>query len=526
MTTKNKLREKAHIFTLLLIIAQPIMDIISFWFDRFGLSGNITLVLRLGILAATVLYAYIVTDKKVLYWVAFGVIALLYAGHLFAIYQAGIKSIFTDFSNYVRVIQMPVSAICVISLLRVNKRSFDSLQYGMAIALDIILVVMIISVITGTDPGMYRNGTNIYNSGILGWFNNTNSQSSNLCVLLPVSIVWQLLSKKRNNLLLLTTTVLGLLALFFACTRLAYLGIIAITAGIGIVIFIVKRVHWRYGLVLLAFTMIFGVLTPVSPMDAHLNIYDDTQSGRQENLDDKIEDLDEVKELLAKKKKPKKDKNDGSPSADEESNELTEEEIKELVKQLKPVYKFYISDFVQIFGLRETMEMYDFTTDVKALSALREKKINFAEKMLSDSPDSTKLFGIEYSRFIVDQGKDGKTLRDSNGNLITEPLIYDVENDFHGIYYLYGWAGLGAYILFLGYFVCLIISALLKDIKKYFTLEACAFGISLILCLAHAYFTAGVLRRPNASIYLSVVLAAVYYLIKIKDYDEIEKKEK
>ncbi len=523
MTTKNKLVNKAHIFTLLIIVIQPIMDIISFWFDKFGISGNITLVLRLGVLAVTILYAYIITDKKALYWIAFGVIVLLYAGHLFAIYQAGIKSIFTDFSNYVRVVQMPICAICVISLLRANKRSFDSLQYGMAIALNIMLGVMIISVITGTDPGMYRNGTNFYNSGILGWFNNTNSQSSNLCVLLPVSIVWQLLSKKRNNLLLLTTTVLGLLAMYFACTRLAYLGIVAVTVGIGVIILIIKRTDWKYSLVLLALGMIFVALIPVSPMTAHLNIYNDSQSGRQEDLVEKIDDIDEVKNLLEKKKK-KPNKDNGS-SAASENNELTEEEIRELVKQLKPVYKYYISDFVQIFGLRETMEMYDFTTDVKALSALREKKINFAEKMLADSPDSTKLFGIEYSRFIVDQGKDGQRLLNSTGDeYVTE--IYDVENDFHGIYYLYGWAGLGAYILFLGYFVYLVLRSLLKNIKKYFTLEACAFGIGFLLCMAHAYNTAGVLRRPNASIYLSLVLAAIYYLVKVKEYEEPQKKVK
>ena len=38
------------------------------------------------------------------------------------------------------------------------------------------------------------------------------------------------------------------------------------------------------------------------------------------------------------------------------------------------------------------------------------------------------------------------------------------------------------------------------------------------ICSAHviAYFTAGVLRRPNASIYMSVLLAVVYYLTQMR----------
>ena len=36
----------------------------------------------------------------------------------------------------------------------------------------------------------------------------------------------------------------------------------------------------------------------------------------------------------------------------------------------------------------------------------------------------------------------------------------------------------------------------------------------------NAYFTAGVLRRPNSSFYLSVVLAVIFYLVCIKKYDD------
>ena len=60
------------------------------------------------------------------------------------------------------------------------------------------------------------------------------------------------------------------------------------------------------------------------------------------------------------------------------------------------------------------------------------------------------------------------------------------------------------------------LQSLIKDFRKYFTVEAGAFGIALCLCLVYAYFTAGVLRRPNASIYMSVLLAVVYYLTQMR----------
>ena len=78
--------------------------------------------------------------------------------------------------------------------------------------------------------------------------------------------------------------------------------------------------------------------------------------------------------------------------------------------------------------------------------------------------------------------------------------------------------GLILLLCFIGYFFLLIVKALIRDFKTYFTPIAGAIGISLIILLVFSYFTAGVLRRPNASFYLSVVLALVYYLTKIKVY--------
>ena len=77
---------------------------------------------------------------------------------------------------------------------------------------------------------------------------------------------------------------------------------------------------------------------------------------------------------------------------------------------------------------------------------------------------------------------------------------------------LCGGVGLALLAAFLGWFILRIARTLLRDFKGRFTVTAAGFGLALICALAHAYFTAGVLRRPNAAFYLAAVLAAVYGL--------------
>ena len=89
---------------------------------------------------------------------------------------------------------------------------------------------------------------------------------------------------------------------------------------------------------------------------------------------------------------------------------------------------------------------------------------------------------------------------------------YDVENDFHGVYYLYGLTGLVLMAGFLLYFIGRALWRMLREPGKACTLPVCAFGMAAVILIVNAYFSASVLRRPNASFYLSAALAALYCL--------------
>ena len=503
MKEKTWLSSHTPQITAGLFLIQPVMDVLSYWLQEWGVSNLPTLLLRFGVLGLTMLFGFILSERKRVYYIAAAVIAFIGLGHVGACLQVGYTAPISDLTNYIRVVQMPITVLCLITFLRQDDRSFEGMQLGLTGALFLTLAVEIISVITGTDPGTYTDGT-----GIIGWFHNTNSQSSNLCVLVPISLAWQLSRKKRNWILFWITAVLGCFSMYFFATRLAYLGIAVVTAGMALSILLARRSDWKVALGFLALFALFALLMPRSPMMIHLNATSGKQDERQGYINEQLgENLSEVQTLIQKApNKPKPTHTTPGTTeeteAPEEESGLTESERERLIQELTPVYQHYVKDFVQIFGTEKTIEMFNYTINVREFASVREKKLLFAQMLMEDSPLSARFFGINLARFSV-------------GN-----NIYDVENDLHGIYYLYGGVGLAAYLLFLAYFVYLIIWALCKNAKRYFTVEAASYGIAFLLCMAHVYNTAGVLRRPNASIYLSAILAGIYYLVRIRRYPD------
>ncbi len=479
------LKKHLPLAVAVLFAAQPLMDMLSFWLDRANVGGAVTLILRFLVLAATVLCGFCLTEKKRVYLLFGGVCAAFFAAHAAVCATVGYADFVGDFINFIRIVQMPATTLCLITFFRANEKSFDSMQWGLALALGLMLLSMVLSTLTGTDPHTYSTGR-----GTLGWFQNTNSQSSNLCVLLAVSLGWQLSRKKRNLIVFWLTAVAGCVALYALAPRLAYFGLAVITAGLALSLILISRRSWPTAVVLVALCAIFIALIPTSPMGKYVS----NESAYQDKVEDKMPtmiegDSGQVLDLAERQKA---------------GETLTEEERETLLQGLLPIYEQHAGDFVELFGPWQTMELFHFATDFHTFINARAKKLIFAAELMKRSPFAARLFGLELSRFTVGEH------------------IYDVENDFHGIYYLCGWVGLALYMAFLLYFVWLIVWALFKNAKRYFTMEAAGYGIALMLCLIHAVATAGVLRRPNASIYLSALLAGIYYLVKLKKYDKEE----
>ena len=90
------------------------------------------------------------------------------------------------------------------------------------------------------------------------------------------------------------------------------------------------------------------------------------------------------------------------------------------------------------------------------------------------------------------------------------------------LYFPFPWmAALTAYALcpaglvllagFLLFFAGRALWRMVREPRRYLTLPVCAFGMAAVILIVNAYFSASVLRRPNASFYLSAALAALYW---------------
>lgn len=475
---RNKVISHLPAFVLALFVIQPLMDVLSFWMGKYEMSNTLTLLLRMGVLGLTVLAGFWLSNRKWVYWTAAGIVGAVALGHVFTCVEFGYRSPFTDLANYVRVVQMPLTALCLITFLRRNEKCYDAMKWGLLYCLLIMLAVEVLAIVTGTEPHTYMDG-----KGYMGWFSNTNSQSSNLVVLSPIAVALLYRRYGFKSWKFWTVFLASMTAMFFMGPRLCFLGIVATGVGLGVCMVIIRPALWKRALVFALVALIFVSFVSVSPMVLHQSIYESVQADRQSSINDQLEEFD-------------------LPPLNEEGISQEERERRKALwlEALTPIYSLYAPDFVEMFGPERTIEMYNYTKTVTDITALRPKKLQFARLLMDDSPFSARLFGVELARFTV------------NGN------IYDVENDLYGIYFLYGYAGLAAMVAFLGYFLGLILRALLKDWKTYFTFDAASWGIALVMCMLHVVFTAGVLRRPNASIYLSAILAAVYYLVKIKRY--------
>ena len=463
-------------FLFVFCVLQPLLDVLSYWMNALGYGSGITLILRMGLLAVTWIYACILAEKKRYYWLLVGILAVLAGLHVFACVRAsGIcggdysaAAAVIDLTNFIRVAQLPIFALCFITFLRISaERGYEAIERAMMVNLAVIVVVEILSAITGTNPYTYPNKS----IGLVGWFYFANSQSAILSMLVPLTICTAMKTGSRWKASV--TIAVGFAVLWLFATRLTYFAIFVAAFGTLIVWAINRRLDKRVAAVILVCALICGATFTVSPMMRNRRLLAANEQKKQEEID-----------LLVEKGKA----------------EFGEEDT----RYLTYAYEEYLGPLVEKYGFENVVKIYNASTRMEQVANLRVKKLNYCRLMLNELPAMSRWFGLNYN----DMEYRGE--------------IYDVENDFHGIAYLYGYAGLLCLCLFFAYFGWLILWALFKNFRQYFTVEAGSCGIALCCGLIHAYETSGVLRRPNVTVYLSLLLAMVWYLVRRKEYDTKE----
>lgn len=467
---------------LLLFLLQPCLDVLSYWMDTLGMANTLTLALRLVLLLGMVGLGFLLSRRKRRYVLLAGILGAFTACHVYFCGQSGYESLFSDLTNLIRIYQLPLTTLAFHTYLEENRDCLQAIRTGFAACLGLILAVELLSVLTGTEPYTYVNKS----IGIRGWFYLPSAQSAILSILVPVAVVYGMERVKLHPVwsFLIGLTAFGMLYCF--ATRLTYAALLGTACALNASLLLLK---WLKGIpagraaAAMALCAVLAlVLFPVSPMERNQELVGINAGLKQQDIDALVA-ADDAAAVEA-----------GLTGKDRE------------LASLKSAYEKYLPGVTGRFGLERTAERYGYSTSVSNLSNTRLQKLNYCRFLLEDLPEC-RLFGLELTKMTF------------GGE------VYDVENDFHGIYYLCGGVGLSLMIAFFAYFVWRIAAALCRDFRFYFTLENAGYGIALICGLAHAYFTAGVLRRPNTTFYLAVILAAVCVLTRREPEEREERHE-
>ena len=470
--------EKLPLFVLLLCIMQPFLDVASYFLNVAGSSTTLTLALRLLLLCGMVLVGFLLSERKWIYWCVAGMLVLFTAGHVLVCMYEGYVDPLEDLTNLIRIYQLPLTALAFITFLRRCPECLEAIKKGCFLCLMIIIVVEILSVVTDTNPYTYSTKS----IGIIGWFYTGNAQSAIISMLAPVAIAYVLEKKQYHPLATAGIALLAFGTLYLFATRLSYAALLGTAVAMALTMVILKKTQkvrsLRAAGVFLLCAALAVCLYSVSPMAKNTAAVAENLELKQQNIDALVAQDDAA-----------------AQSAGLEGTQRK-------AAALQSVYDEYLPGLVGRFGLERVAQWYDYTTDASIISDVRLEKLNYCRMLFEDSGIGTKLFGTELSSMYFEQWN------------------HDVENDFHGIYYLCGGVGLCLMVLFFLWFIVRIIVSLVRDFSAVYTVTAAGFGVALITAMAHAYFTSGVLRRPNVTFYLAVVLAAIYALTQ----DHMKKK--
>lgn len=504
---KERISEKLPMLVLAFCLLQPLLDVAGFWQDQLHIGNTVTMALRMLLLAGSVLLGFLLSDRKRYYYIAAAVLLVLTGGHILACMQnaKGYREPVNDLINLVRIYFLPMMTLCFITFLRRNEKVFPAMQKGMLASLLEIALVQLLSTVTGTDPHTYA----VDGIGILGWFMWTNSQSAILAMVAPISICWaiRLLNEKPLSggakwryLQIALITAVAEATLFVLAPRLSYFSLLFCGFGVCTCLLITDRKQWKMALAIFLVTALFTAAYPLSPTYRRMTKNEIRVSATQKQIREDLDSLPTFPPETIETETPTDETGEIEPE------DPRTEEIERLRRiGLEKIYRrqAIIWSMVQRFGFDRVYEVYDRTADASILSNTRTMKINFCKLLMEESGTLSHLFGLNLKEMTHDR-------LDANGLPVTDN--YDVENDFHGIYFLTGLVGLGLMLLFLLWFGLRALSAILRDPKRNVNLTMAAFLMAYAIGIAHAYFTASVLRRNNASVYLAMVLAGLWFL--------------
>ncbi len=456
----------------LLIAAQPVLDVLAYWTNNTQSSwaGYI----RLVIMAALPLCMFFKLEKKKHFLISMFAIGVFCVLHFLNCFRVGYIDMFRDVAYMARVAQMPILAICFVYAVR-DERMKKQAVLGLEVSAGLVLLALVLAVITGTDNVTYGEGL-----GVSGWVIDNNRCANSIILVSLSCFAMYFAAKSENKLINALVPVVICTVLISNGTKACYLGLFAEMLGFAAFLVLNKLVnHAKLNKLLLCVLLLAAVVSAL--------IYPYTPRAKVEAMQASsiaLKDEDELVRLLKEK--------GYDPAAMTVEEKLADPVVREIYEAY--YYKLMwnvLPEMFDRFGIERIMREYDMTTSAATLIDTRLMKRTYAKMIWDECDLVTRLVGYEVSE-------------------IKDPA-HDPENDWPALFYYYGYIGFGLYIAF----ILLFVWKLVKKVTAHFKGSLNLLNFSLLLCFALqmglAEFSGALLRRPNVSVYLSVVLALIYY---------------
>lgn len=477
-TIKRKLTGCTGMFMTALLLAQPLLDVLSYFIQRAGTTA-VTSVLRLVLLAVVSVYGFAITDRKQVYGAVYAVAGGFWLLHMLNCLRQGYADPLGDAAEYLKLVQFPLWTLSFVTFFRKQ----EGLSYHTAgiltVNVAVILLVIGLSFAVGQPGYTYDYPDRGIQIGLLGWFGVPNVQSAIVAILVPALLLWAWRREKLWVFCIACGVGFGLL--YATGTRLTYYAALLI-AGAFLVLILISRRYYLFCLPLLGAVALLLVFRGVSPMEERQRLTADSYAIYQEKTD----------AILG----------EGWDFTYRKGQEIPPEKLEKIRRVYVEVYgeegvfgNLLLGGLLERFGVEQVMEQYQYATAPQVLYNVRTKRLMALELVWGEKDFLTRLLGFEYAEC------------DIGG------FIYDAENDLSALPFFYGYLGTALYAAFAAFFLLAVLRGLLenlRDIGEFLTVELGAYGVMYALALGAAQFSGQFLRKPSATVYLALAAAQLF----------------
>lgn len=505
---RTSIQNRMPAVVLALLVIQPVMDVLSYFLGEMG-SNALSTLLRFLMLAVVAFLGFFVSNKKRIYFLFYGAVAVFWVAHALNCRRIGYQSFVADTANFLRILNFPIFTLSFVTFFQQGKEIQKSIYLGFAINCGEVLLFTALPWLLGRP--VYTYG--VLKVGVMGWFSVPNAQSAIVVLVVPLALLWTYRTKKYPLFLAAMALSFGLM--FVTGTKFTFYSIFIIAGAFAFLFALnLKKKSLKYVLPLLMAMVLVFVFRHQSPMALRerMSAYAQGNYGVlvAESLENSGADADLIRTIR-----------NGFDAAS-----TSEEQLEKIRRSLigvytdKEVYGTLLKNFHDRFGVYNVMAAYNYTSEPSILSDTRVRKSTFAKLVWEEKDFATRLLGFEYSE--MQMGGDN----------------YDLENDFPAVYYFCGYLGFGLYLLFFGYLAFIILRAFFRDVaacvaqrkgkpgnpvvkgagsfwqgvQRFLTIEMGAVGMTFLLAIIAAQISGNVLRRPNVTVYFAAASACVYHL--------------